>query len=291
VAPGIAHVVNPVIVPATSDLSVAQPVTFETMRRARDFAHGSVDVELFSAQYPEDRALVPPYFTLAPDLDRSVLDLPETPGGKKLPLIADILERLFHASEADYLIYTNVDIALAESFYVAVSGFIDRGYDAFSITRRTVSGRFRTIDQIPAMYLERGRPHPGWDCFVISRALLPQFVLGEVCIGAPGVGQLLLCNCIRYASQFGAFKGEHLTFHIGNDRVWLQRRVQGVSLWNRQRALEIIERLHVTAPPGDGKMLLGRQAGFLRTAMGRRLGRVRRHVREFKRIVKHLLRS
>ena len=28
----------------------------------------------------------------------------------KLPLIHDILERLYNASDADYLIYTNVDI-------------------------------------------------------------------------------------------------------------------------------------------------------------------------------------
>jgi hypothetical protein len=51
-----AHIINPVIVEPTSDLYVAQPVTFETMRIARDFATGQVAVKLLTTQYPEDHA-------------------------------------------------------------------------------------------------------------------------------------------------------------------------------------------------------------------------------------------
>ena len=124
----IAHIINPVIVQPTSDLYVAQPVTFETMRVARDFARGKVGVQLLSTQYPEDRAFVPDGFTATPDLERSVLDLASFGIKRKLPLLRDIVARLYEAApEAEYLIYTNNDIALMPYFYLAVNALIDSG--------------------------------------------------------------------------------------------------------------------------------------------------------------------
>ena len=46
----LAHIVNPVTVSERSDLFVAQPVTFETMRRAREAARPEVEVALLTAQ-------------------------------------------------------------------------------------------------------------------------------------------------------------------------------------------------------------------------------------------------
>src|SRR5688572_15475844 len=108
-----AHIVNPVIVPETSDLFFAQPITFETMRRARAAAQEVAEVALLTAQYPEDRPLVPDDFVATPDLERSALDLGEFKIPRKLPLVRDILDRLYEsAPQADFLIYTNVDIAV-----------------------------------------------------------------------------------------------------------------------------------------------------------------------------------
>ena len=104
------HIINPVVVNKSSDLFAAQPVTLETLKAAREFAEGRVNVELYSAQYPEDLVLVPEGFKLTPNLDRSILDIAEFSIKRKLPLITDILNRLYDASEADYLIYTNVDM-------------------------------------------------------------------------------------------------------------------------------------------------------------------------------------
>ena len=73
----LAHIVNPVAVDESSDLFVAQPVTFETMKASKEYAKGKVDVELFTTQYIEDRHMVPDGFTPTPDLDRSVLDIAE----------------------------------------------------------------------------------------------------------------------------------------------------------------------------------------------------------------------
>ncbi|MFQ5631610.1 MAG: hypothetical protein ACE5I1_22790, partial [bacterium] len=63
-----AHIINPVTLDHSSDLHFAQSVTFETMKIARDFANGQVDVTFFSAQYPEDRPSIPEGFQLTSDL-------------------------------------------------------------------------------------------------------------------------------------------------------------------------------------------------------------------------------
>lgn len=70
----IAHIINPVIVPESSDLFIAQPITFETMNIAKEYAKPEVEVTLFSAQYSEDHGLIPDFFHKTSDLDRSVLD-------------------------------------------------------------------------------------------------------------------------------------------------------------------------------------------------------------------------
>src|SRR4051794_565630 len=64
-----AHVVNPVRVDPSSDLFVAQPITFESMRIARENAGPALDVELFAAFYPEDADHVPVGFRRLRTLD------------------------------------------------------------------------------------------------------------------------------------------------------------------------------------------------------------------------------
>ena len=212
-----AHIINPVIVKPTSDLHFAQPVTFETMRVARDFASGQVAVKLVATQYPEDRALVPDYFTIAPDLERSVLDLASFGIKRKLPLIRDIMDRLYDAApEADYLVFTNNDIALMPYFYVAVNALIDSGYDALVINRRIVLSDYRSLAEIPLMYAEADQKHEGHDCFVFRRETFPDFKLDDICVGMPYIGRVMLWNLFCFGTAFKEFKDMHLTFHLGN---------------------------------------------------------------------------
>ena len=217
----IAHIINPVIVPENFDLFAAQPITFETMRRARATARDVADVALLSAQFPEDRPLVPDYFVATPDLERSALDLGEFKIPRKLPLIKDVLDRLYeYTPHADFLVYTNVDIALMPNFYTAVEQYIDQGLDALVINRRTIPSHHQGIDAIPLMYAQVGEPHPGYDCFVFRRDLYPKFELGNLFIGAPHVGKTLRINLYCNAEGYKRFKNLHLTFHLGNDQVW-----------------------------------------------------------------------
>jgi hypothetical protein len=220
------------------------------MRTAREFARPHVDVALFTAQYAKDLPGVPDYMTRTRNLEVSILDLHPGRGKRELPLLRDILDRLFEVSDAEYLIYTNVDIAVAEHFYVAVAKFIREGYDVFSITRRTVMGHYKTIADIPLMYADSGERHPGWDCFVFRRSVYPKYHLEEVFVGVPGVGRALLCNLIRFAERFESFRDELITFHIGQDSYWKkpEARLDGTAAANLQATLNVVRRLYKSAP-------------------------------------------
>jgi hypothetical protein len=216
-----AHIIHPVVADPTSDLIIAQPITFETMVIAKEYSSDSVDVNSYAIQYQnEERISLPPDFIRVPDLTRSITDIKDFKRKRRLALIKDIFDALYETVKADYLIYTNVDIALQPYFYQTVSAIIEQGYDAFVINRRTISHNYYTIDQIPFMYAEIGRPHPGYDCFVFRRDMYPQFKLGMICIGTAWIGRALLANMVAYSSKFKEFKNEHLTFHIGDSLQW-----------------------------------------------------------------------
>jgi len=218
----IAHIINPVKVGENSDLFIAQPVTFESMRRAKAAYHKDLEVNLYTAQYPEDRSIIPDYFLLTEDLHKSTLDYPELPKFKKLPFIKDILDNLYENSQdADYLIYTNVDIGVQEHFYKSVISIIKKfNLDAFVINRITIPKELNSVDQLPEMYNHPGEKHPGYDCFIFKRDLYPEFHLGNACIGANWIGRVLISNLIAHANSFKIFEDEKLTFHIGDDRSW-----------------------------------------------------------------------
>ena len=178
--PRIAHIINPVVVDKSSDLFKAQPITFESMRIARNYAQQvGIDVDIIASFFPKDEKIVPDYFIKAKPLELSILDIDGVNEEKKLPFIADILERMYRSSNADYLIYTNVDIALMPSFYQSVANIIEQKYESFIINRRTIQNRFN-VNQIGLMYSEIGQEHPGSDCFVFTRKMYEKFKLGKI---------------------------------------------------------------------------------------------------------------
>ncbi|MGD0297583.1 MAG: hypothetical protein ABSE86_10730 [Bryobacteraceae bacterium] len=211
----IAHLINPVGLPPDNQLARTQPLTFESMRRAAEQADAVARIDLLSTQYPEDHAIIPAFFTRTPDLERSVADLHPFTVRRKLPLICDLVERLYAASDAPYLIYTNADIILHPSFYQEVANRIRTGLDAFIINRRRVPGHYSTVEDLAEIYTLRGAPHPGFDCFVFHRTLYPKFQLGRVCVGIPFIEMLFAQNLFCHAQRFALFDREILTFHVG----------------------------------------------------------------------------
>ncbi|HWB63430.1 MAG TPA: hypothetical protein VG603_07970, partial [Chitinophagales bacterium] len=213
----LAHIINPVNAPAGTELARIQPVTFESIRAARDFAAGKVNLELWAVSYPEDQPVIPPIFQNAPYLQRAVTDVAKFEKPKKYPLLADIIKALYQASNADYLIYTNMDIALMPQFYLAVNGLLQQGHDALLINRRGISVYYKGVDELPLMYSDYGVPHPGFDCFVFKRSLAEKFILGNICIGIPFTEVSLTHNLIAFAQNLKLVDNLHLTFHIGTE--------------------------------------------------------------------------
>jgi hypothetical protein len=246
----IAHLINPCVVSEASDLFVAQPITFESLRRARKSAEGRVLVDLLTAQFPEDRAIVPSDFFPTPDLDRSILNLGEFQANRKLPLFRDLLERLYdYSGDAEFLIYTNVDIAVQPEFYVEVDRLINQGLDAFVISRRTISKTYTQPTDIEFMYQEVGTPHPGHDCFVFAKELFSKFALGNACIGAAWFDKSLLWNMIVHATHFTAFNDLRLTFHLGDDKRWKKSDSRELSLHNKQQVTDLLAFIEASHKP------------------------------------------
>lgn len=185
------------------------------MRAAQEHASAYVDVELLSAQFEEDLDVVPEGFKATRNLDRSVLDMEGFEKKIKLPILADILQRLHDESDAEYLIYTNVDIGLYPDFYRFVNRTIDQGHDAFIINRRRLPETYVSVDDLPAIYQDKGKKHPGFDCFVFHRNLFPKFHLEGICIGVPFIEITFSQNLFALAKNFKLFEDEFLTFHIG----------------------------------------------------------------------------
>jgi hypothetical protein len=215
------HVINPAKVPPSSSLYLAQPVTFESIRVAKEFAAAQgVDVDLCAVNFPEDDEIVPEFFSRRKHLTRSVLDCGRFVTPRKLPLLADILEAGRSTSDAEFMIYTNADIAMVPHFYVTLDRLVQSGFDAFMVTRRTLSSEYKSPAELWRMYADLGETHPGDDCFICRRELSAQYELGEACIGIKYVARLFAFNLILHSERFEHFTNLHLTFHIGDDRIW-----------------------------------------------------------------------
>ncbi len=177
----------------------------------------TANVQLVTTQYEEDKAIIPSEFRILSNLERSVLDVNPTLKKRKLPLIGDILAKTKEVEQCDYIIFTNVDIALMPFFYDTVQQYIDKGHDAIVINRRRLSHEYSKVEELPMMYADLGKSHPGFDCFVIKKELLEHFVLGNICVGISFLEASLIHNLFSFAQHPLFVPDAHLTFHIGMD--------------------------------------------------------------------------
>lgn len=269
----IAHIIHPVVVDPASDLMVAQPVTFATMKTAQSFAQGQVDVRLFYTKYSDEELVLPEGFQKTNDLTRSVLAVGTFQKPRKLALLVDILDRLAAATDAEYLIYTNVDIALQPHFYQVVAQLIAQGYDAFIINRRTIPATLQQVAEIPLMYAQVGEAHPGHDCFVFKRSAYQQYRLGNICIGTSRIGAALALNLVYNATQFQEFTDLHLTFHIGDDRVWQAASLQDYLQHNDGEYRQLLAHYGTTFPNVQHPFIEKLVKRFARPSLQQRISR------------------
>lgn len=265
------HVINPFSASKTSDVFVAQPIVFESIKVARNLRSEGIElnVKVLSVQFDEDKSIIPEHIKTGPTLVRSVLDYGNFNTQKKLPRIHDILNAAYEwALTFDYIIYTNVDISLLPHFYESIGVIIDNGFDAFTITRRTIPNTYTKPDELPWMYMEAGKPHPGYDCFVFKRELFPAFELGNVCIGANFVGKAMIINMLVHSKRFKVFKDLHLTFHIGDDQAWRNPRFRDYDEHNQKEVERIIDRFLELDLPNEKRQFLEQQRLLMNRAMG-----------------------
>lgn len=188
---------------------------FESMKVAKENSPYKNAIRLVTTQFEEDKSIIPKHFEILPNLEKSVIDTHKFSTERKLPLIADILNIAYNHSNSEYIIYTNSDIILMPYFYDMVMEYIAEGYDAFAINRRRISKQFFNTKNLNAIYAEVGKSHPGFDCFVFKRTIIPKMNFANICVGIPFLEASILYNLIAYSTNFKLFYDKHLTKHIG----------------------------------------------------------------------------
>ena len=211
----LTHILNPVKVTPVHDLYVAQPITFASMRHAASGLPAEERPDLVCLTYPEDDEMVPPGFRTVRLPDRSIKNVLGMESGAKLPLLADILQTAYACTRSEYIVYTNADIAVQPGFYRFIYDELAKGYDCLIINRRRIPAGNFTPDDLPKLYPIKGKPHPGFDCFVFRRALIPHMELGSICIGIPFVEATLAHNLFALAGRPKLYDKEFQTFHLG----------------------------------------------------------------------------
>jgi hypothetical protein len=187
------------------------------MRVARETGGQQSTVKLLSASFPEDRDYAPPCFDRSEDLTQSVQDFGPFADKRKLPLIREVLEKAYdYSQEGDWLIYSNSDILPLPHFYHTVEKLLQyHQADALVINRRRIGIDYQKVEELPLVWAEMGKSHPGFDCFVFKRKLFSKMSFGNICIGVPFIGVSLAHNLFALAQKPLYFDGLHITVHMG----------------------------------------------------------------------------
>jgi hypothetical protein len=241
-----------------SDLFEAQPVTFRTMLKAKENSLYSDSILQYAIGFKEDESMIPESFIKLSNLKRSVLDVSGFTKQRKLPLIKDILLAL-KTIDSDYIIYTNVDIALMPHFYDYIIEKLKSGSDSLIINRRVLD----SLKEDSLMYSDIGKSHPGYDCFVFRKELVSKFVLGNTCIGANWIGRIMYANLIVFSKKLEIIKDAHLTFHIGEDGAWLSNNYNEFDTFNKNEVYNSIDYLYKSSISSDNKKSLEEVLEFM----------------------------
>ncbi|MDP1757414.1 MAG: hypothetical protein Q8L38_08220, partial [Pseudohongiella sp.] len=219
------HIINPFPAPENSEHGIASKITYESLRIAAEKARKrGIQVEVNAIVLPGDEIAIKPPAKLAGRLGRTVQDIRPLSPQRPFPLIYDILQLGAESSNCDYLIFTNMDIAVQPDFYLQLHEIIEKRFEPgtpFTVYRRNISSRYNSIEQLPEMYGQPGQVAYGYDCFVFPKSYVSQLDLGNCCLGAAHFDYLLFI-ALDAVSGFRVKRINDLplTFHIGNDIAW-----------------------------------------------------------------------
>lgn len=259
------HLINPVSASESPDLFKVQPFTFQSMVKAREYAQQeNIQVQQLVCFTGQNTCEVPAVFEIAPPVTRVSSDTIST--RKKVPYFNDLLQKLYDCSDADYLVYTNLDICLMPNFYASVKALIDQGHDAIIINRRVIGIHHLEHSNLELMYADLGKVHTGYDTFIFKKELFKKFILKDICIGVPPAGNDLFHNLFVFAQNPVLETKMHLTFHIGVDLI---KKWGDAPLWKHNHAeykkllKEIGPLISLSNFPGANKNIFSRHFKWL----------------------------
>lgn len=209
----ISHIINPVSSSENAELFQIQQITFASMLKAKKYSAGENEIELCVINRSGESDFVPDEFKVLSPLHRDIRDVVNTK--KTYPFLNDIILQHTQSTSADYVVYSNLDIAVMPFFYETVSAYINKGHDALVINRRRVHNRFSNEKNLNILFAEHGEVHTGYDCFVMKKPLINKFIFKDICLGVPAVGNDLFYNVFAFADNPVLLTDKHLTFHVG----------------------------------------------------------------------------
>lgn len=211
------HIINPVGFGENKELNEIQTITFNSIEKALVYAK-DVDVKVYCCFVKgESSVLIPDTFVQLSSLEKTIADFVKT--NRKNPLTGEILTKALENCQSDFIIFTNVDIALMPYFYQVVNYYVNNGFDAVTINRRRIKNEFHNETNMDLLYAENGKSHLGYDCFVIKRKVLEKFIFKNIALGVPPSGGDIFYNICAFADQPVLLTEKHLTFHVGMELV------------------------------------------------------------------------
>lgn len=216
----IRHVIPQVDSAARHDLQKDFRRASTTLLAAARSAPEECKVSLVLASYPGGEEKAQAGFEDVPTLSKTAADIFPNER-KKLPLLSEVLNALGPHEDYDYAIFTNSDICVSRDFYGVVLALIQSGIEAGSITRRTVPRFLESSHSMALSSAHVGSSHTGHDCFFFSSQIASELRVGKTLLGVPLIGKTLLVDLLRLTPAVGVFRKLNVTFHLGNDRIWM----------------------------------------------------------------------
>jgi len=151
----------------------------------------------------------------------SLLSEPDHPvaADHALPAVADLIERAWHETTGDYLIYTDPDVCVSPEFFNVVATAVDDDPQAVCIN---AAGQSMTDP----------------DCLMIRRDFLPSLKFRDVLAGAPCSTLGLLAGCMSHADGFTIVDDANVTRRSALGRI----EDDTVVAYNRRLTLNILKR-------------------------------------------------
>ena len=259
------HIINPFSCADGTKNRKIQEITLQSIREASQLAAEEHRPELWATCLSIESLPDLNGFHLAPALTQCVHQETGMETAPALPYIDDILRKGLTCGEAPYLIYTNMDIILQPHFYRCVAKWLEESPDAVVINRRRIPEYFLE-EPLEKIWAQAGKPHPGFDCFILKKDLIRHFILDKICVGIPFVEVSLMHNIFAFAKTYRLETSLNLTLHIGEEvmpeinKVLYQRNRR---IYEQQIYPQLKSRLQADRFPHYPKNLLHRMIHYL----------------------------